>query len=976
MHTDPAPYNPHRVRRGAAGALVLALVLALSACKPTPLPGTGSKPDAAAAARALPLAEEARKRLQQGDAAGALAQLQTALKADRSLPALHQMLGQVQLVLGDVVAAEAAYTDALRLGADRNEGVLPLAAALAAQGQPQALLDQSRLDDIGLLPHVRQPLLLMKAQAAADLGQAAAAQRHIEAARAIDPAQAAPWLAEASARLRAGAAAQAVAAADRALALAPQSPIALATRADVALAMGDRAAALAGYDRAIAAAPGSPAAHEARVARAGLLLESSLQNAVAEPLAAEVESLRKAAPDDLRLPYLAALVAERRGDTDGARGALAAVTQTLQRLPTEALRYRPQLLMLGALAHLGLGESERARGYLELAQRSGASAGPATRLLAQSYLTDNNLERGITVLEAHLKQHPADQQALLMLVGAQLSLGRHTRAINLLQDTLARQDSAAVRGLLAAANVSTGGLLAAQSELALALKATPGHLGLQAALCALQLHSGQPAKAVQSAQALVQLEPSQPGWQHLLGVAQLRNGQVASARSAFEAAARLDDGFAAPRVALARLEAGAGAADAAAAHLQAVLRKQPSHSDALFELGRLQLQLQNSSQAQAWFEQAQAAAAAGDHQATLALFELQLGQRKLPAASAVLRPLALRQPDDPLVLLAQARLAQANNEPATAKALLTRATGLAGYEAGALLQVALLQMQTAPPAGVASGAMALNTNANARYALEKALLDNPGLLAAQALMVDVELRQRDFDRAQARVQQLLASHPRQAVVHALQGDVALARGQTAAALAAYRRAQQLEPSGAHALRIHRAWSQADPAAAHAWAIQWLEQKPTDHALRRALADGLARLRQFAAAKIHYEVIAKATPGDGENLNNLAHVMLLLQEPGAVAMAERALEAQPGAAHIMATAGWAHILHGQTERGMNWLRDARLREPDNADTRYFMAAALAQQGRKTEARTEAAGAIKLGKPFVHAKDAEVLLESLR
>lgn len=974
MHTAAAPLNPYRLGRGAAWLLVLEL--ALAGCKPAGLPGASSKPDATAAARALPLAEEARKRLQQGDAAGALAQLQTALKADHSIPALHQLLGQVQLALGDVVAAEAAYTDALRLGADRNELVLPLAAALAAQGQPQALLDQSRLDDAGLLPHVRQPLLLMKAQAAVDLGQAAAVRRHIEAARAVDPTQAAPWLLEASTRLRDGATAEAATAADKALALAPQSPAALAARADVALATGDRAAALAGYERAIAAASGGPAAHEPRVARVALLLESSLHGPVAESLTADIESLRKAAPDDLRVSYLAALLAERQGKADAARTALAAVAQTLQRVPTEAMRYRPQVLLLGGLSNLGLGDTERARGYLELAQRTGASAGPATRLLAQSYLTDNNLERVITVLEAHIKQHPADQQALLMLVGAQLSLGRHTRAINLLQDTLARKDSPAVRGMLAAAHISTGGLLAGQSELSLALKKTPGHLGLQAALCALQLHSGQAAKAVLTAQALVQREPAQPGWQHLLGVALLRDGQFAGARGAFETASRLDENFAAPRVALARLEAGAGASDAATAHLQSVLQRQPSHSDALFEMGRVQLQLQQTAQAQAWFEKAQASAAADNHQAALALFELHLGQRKLAAAAAVLRPLALRQPDDQLILLAQARLAQANNETATAKSLLTRATGLAGYEAGALLQVALLQMQAAAPAGAASGAVALNPNANAQYALDKALADNPDLLAAQALMVDVELRQREFERAQARVQLLLARHPRHPLMHTLQGDVALARGQTAAALAAYRRAQQLEPSSAHALSIHRAWSQTDPGPANAFASQWLEQQPADHAVRRALADGLARLGQYAAARAHYELLAKATPGDGEILNNLAHVLLLLNDPGAAAVAEKALNAKPGAAHILATAGWANIQAGKAERGMNWLRDARQREPANADTRYFMAAALAQQGRKAEARAEAAGAIALGKPFVHAKDAALLLETLR
>ena len=986
------PHTRH-LRAGAEGRrvrlptrlAVCALMCVLVACKPAALSGTGGKPDAAAAARALPLADEARKHLQQGDAAGALLRLQSALKADRHVPAIHQLLGQVQLQLGDVVAAEAAYADALRLGADRNEVVLPLAAALTAQGQPQALLDQSRLDDAGLVPHVRLPLLLMKAEAAAMLGQATAAQRHIEAARAIDATQPASWLAEARTRLLAGLAESARSAADKALALAPQSAEALATRADVALALGDRAAALTLYERSIAVAPDSATAQDARVVRAGLLLEDRPGGPVNALLATAIEQLAPTAATDPRVVYLMALLADRQGRSEAARSGLAAVAQMLQRVPPEALRHRPQLLMLGGLAHLALGETEKARVHLEAAQRSAAAAGPATRLIAQSYLVDNNLERAITVLEAHLKQRApgpgADQQAVLMLVGAQLALGRHTRAINLLQDTLTRQDSATVRGLLAAGHASTGGLLAAQDELALALKKSPGHSGLQAALCTLQLYSGQPAKAVQSAQALAQRAPDQPGWQHLLGVALLRHGQAAAARAAFETAVRLDESFAAPRVALARLHAQAGALDAAQVELQAVLQRQPQHADALFEMGRLSLQRQQFSAAQSWLEKAQAAAGGGDHQATLALFDLHLSQRKLPAAAAALRALALRQPDDLLVLLAQARLAMANNEAATAKNLLTRATGLAGYEAGALVQVALLQLLAAPPtaasaAAPAASAAALNTSAGAQYALQKALADNPGLLAAQALMVDAELRQRETERAQSRVQQLLATHPRLALVHALQGDVALARGQTALALAAYRRAQQLEPASAHLLRIHRTLTQTDPAAANAVASQWLEQHPADHAVRRVLADGQARLNQYTAARSSYQTIAQATPGDAETLNNLAHVMLLLKDPAAVAMAEQALKAKPGAAHIMATAGWANVQAGKTERGMNWLRDARQREPDNSDTRYFMAAALAQLGRKPEARTEALGALALGRPFVHAADAERLLESLR
>ena len=965
----------------AALTLALALVLPLGACR------SSQTPSLADPAKALSLFEDAAKRLQRQDNAGALTQVRAALKADRSLPGAHLLLGQLQLALGDVVAAETAYTEALRLGADRNDLLLALAAALAGQGKPQALLDEARFDDAGLAPPVRTALLLMKAEAATDLGQADTAQRHIEAARALAPQQAASWLAEVSTRLRLGQVEPALAAAMQALALAPQSAAALAARGDVAQAQGDRSLALAMYDKArgavIGAAPpaanaistDSVAAFEARISRAGLLLEADSGVTIASAdLPAELKALSQAAPRDPRVAYLRAVLAERQGLPEAARNTLSDIAQTLRRVPPEALRYRPQLLMLGALAHLGLGEPEKARVHLEMALLNPAAA-PAAKLLAQSYLAERNLERAVSVLETYLKQRPDDQQALLLMVGTQLALGRHTRAANLLQTTLSRKDSPALHGMLAATAVSTGGLEAAGNELALALKLNPNSSGLQAALCALQLHSGQPALALQGALALAQREPGKPGWQHLLGVAQLRAGQPQAARAAFEAAIRLDDQFAAPRVALARLLAQAGALDDAQTQLQALLQRQPAHSDALFELGRLSARRGQAAQALAWFEKAQTAAGPGDYQATLAITDLLLGQGKTPEAATALRALALRAPDDLQVMLMQAQLALANGDSALARNLLARATSLAGYEAGALMQIAVMQMQ-------------LGQTSGAQYALEKALSSNPQLLPAHAMLVDVELRQGEIDRAEARVKQLLTNHPRDSLVHALQGDVALARSTKlanpspalastlASALAAYRRAQQLQPSSAHQLRIHRTLWQTDPAAANAAAERWLADVPNDHAVRRVLADGQARLGHYTAARQSYEVLAQATPGDAEALNNLAHVLVLLKDPQAAAVAEKALALAPGEAHIMGVAGWANVAAGQTERGLNWLRAARLRDPANADTRYFLGATLAQQGRTADARAELSAALGAGPAFVHAADAKALLERLK
>ena len=68
--------------------------------------------------------------------------------------------------------------------------------------------------------------------------------------------------------------------------------------------------------------------------------------------------------------------------------------------------------------------------------------------------------------------------------------------------------------------------------------------------------------------------------------------------------------------------------------------------------------------------------------------------------------------------------------------------------------------------------------------------------------------------------------------------------------------------------------------------------------------------------------------------------------------------------------------GQTDRALQLLRDARLREPGNPEIRYHLAVVLAQTGRKTEAREELEAALKGNPVFESASDAQVLLKTLK
>lgn len=899
--------------------------------------------------------EDALKRYESQDVKGSIVQLKNALQHDKSMLPVHVLLGKALLADGDAIGAEVAFTEALRLGVNRAEVVVPLARAVAAQGKPQELLEQARFATAGLPTAVQSQLLLLRASAAADLGDTRSAMRYIEDARVTDPGNADSWLVEASVRIRDRQLAEAQAASERALTLAPSSAQALYVRGTVAHVRGDAAAALAFYGKALRE---DPTHTEALVSRAGLLLDQGRRT----DAAADVAALMRSSPGDPRGHYLKALLAEADGDTAATKAALNRVTALLDSVPLEQLRYRPQALMLGGLAHYGLNEHEKAMPYLEAVQRAQPGSGVA-KLVARIHLAQKNTNRAIVLLEAYLAANPRDSQALLLLASAHMAQGRHARATQMMQDALQAQDNPSMRAMLGMSLLGVGKFADSASALEASFQKDPGQLQAGAALATMYMQSGQADKAVRIASSLVKQRPNAAGLQYLLGSARARQGDAAGARTAFEAALKLDAAYVAPAVSLAGLDIDQGAYDQAAARLNAVLARDENNVDALGEFGRLAERRSQLVEAQRWFEKAADHSPAGNLQPGLALAEFFLRNNNPDAAVEATKRLAAKAPESIPVLLISARARLASGDFTMARSGLARATALAGYNAGMLLQIALLQAS----AGDLSGAV---------HSLDKALDERPDFLPAQALRAEVDIRQGELDKAEQRIRQIVTAQPKAEVGYALQGDLASARGQAAAAAEAYRRAHQIGQSGSSMLRLYRQLSLSDPKAAQQLAEQWLKGHPQDLAARRAVADGYARAGNLAAARNNYEVLLKSAPEDAEALNNLANVLLLSNDPAALGVAEKALKLQPGAAHIIGTTGWAAYKAGQSDRALQLLRDARLRDPTNPDTRYFLAVVLSGAGRNAEARDELDAALSGGRSFVTAQDAEKLRRTLK
>jgi putative PEP-CTERM system TPR-repeat lipoprotein len=911
----------------------------------------------AADAKASQYYEDALVRFEKKDHKGAIVQLKNAIKIDRNMLPVHVLLGRALLANGEVVAAEVAFTEALKLGVNRAEVVVPLAKAVLAQGKRQPLLDDPRFATGGLPISTRLDMLLLLAGAQVDLGRPKDALRAIEDARAIDATRPESWLAEVPVRIRARQFAEAVAAADKAVWLSPGSAEATYLRGSVSHTQGNLAQAMVSYTKALEL---DPSHLESLLARAGIALDQN-RNADAKRDLAEALRLR---PNEPRAVYLSALLADREGNAAAAKAGLVELTNLLDPVPLEFMHYQQQVLMLGGLAHHGLGQREKAKPYLEAVQRENPGS-PVSKLLGQIHLADNNVDRAIESLDAYLRSYPTDAQALSLLASAHMSQGRHARAAQIMRDALKIQDRPELRSILGMSLIKGGNNKDATTELEAAYKRDPGQVRAGAALVGLYMSERQHRKAVETAEQLVSRLPMQPGLQNLLGLARAQAGDAAKARSAFERASKLDPSFVDPQLNLARLDIAARQDQAAATRLNAILTSNEKHVETLIEAGQFAARRGQTDEATRLLTRAaDLSTGPGDLQAGFALFEFHLRGARIPAAQEAVKRLQAKAPDDVMVLIAAARAAMAAKNVEGARTPLVNAARLANFDAPMLTKIALLQVA----AGDAKAAS---------YTLSKALQGDPQHLPAQALLVDAEIQLGDLAGAEKRARDLATRHPRLAVGHALLGDVAAARGQWPVALDAYRKAHQAEPSSTSALRLQRALSSRDLPSALQFAELWLKQRPQDVQVRRLHADNLILSGNMPAARNAYDQLLKLTPDNAEALNNYAHVLLALKDTaGASKASAAALAAKPDAPNIIGTAGWVAFKSGQSDRALQLLRDARLRDPGNADTRYYLAAALASAGRAGEAREELRAALQGDARFASAKEAQTLLDSLK
>jgi len=936
-------------------ALALAVALSLSTLAGNPAAAQAPAPTNGKVARFY---EDALKRYERKDYSGAAVQLKNALAVDNSQLAVHLLLGKSLLAASDVANAEFEFSEALRLGVNRSEVVVPLAQSLMGQGKPSQVCTDPRLRPDGLPRDVQFQLQLLRSSAYSDVGDKRNAMDTLLAARALDPTNATSYLAEVPLRLRARQLPEAAAAADQALKMAPGNADALYQKASIQHVQGQLLNALAGYGEALKVDAGHV---DARLARAGILIDLGRD----KEAAADITNLRSLLDADPRISYLAALLAQRAGDTATAKAALKDVTEFLDPVPIDYLRYRVQTLMLNGLAHFSLGEYEKARPYLDLAYRQ-QPASPLAKIVAQLAMAEPNAPRAIEVLEDYLKSRPGDGQALLMLASAHMAQGRYSKAASLMEMALRAKDAPEFHTALGLSLMRSGQGSNALPELEKAFKADPRQAYAGLALVDLYLRSGNAAKARATADALVKQSPKNPTMLLVQAQARMRSGDLPGARQGFEAALKLAPDLMAAKLGLAHADILDRKFPAADARLRTLMRESDRNVDVLFEVATLYEQWGRDDEALKWLEAAVDASDSRQTQPNQALVAWHLGKGAPKKALEAAKMLVAKAPDDVDALRTYARARAANGDLAGARQTLGDAVRRAGFESSALVAIAREQLQYDDLNGAA-------------YSADKALSTSPDLLPAQVLMASIDLRQGALDKSERRAQAIIRANPQQPIGYELLADVAGRRGQIPAQLDALRRAHQLENSTRTLLHVFSIQEGVDAKAARDPLANWLKSHPGDSAVAMTLGNSLARSGDLPGARRQFEGVLKQQPNHVEALNNLANVLLHQKDAGAAPIADKALALAPKEPLVIDTAGWAAFQAGNKDRALQLLRDARLRSPANREIRYHLAAVLVQAGRKDEAREELKAALanlKPGETFEGDKEARALLDTLK
>ncbi len=920
--------------RSAISALLPPLVALLAACS-----GESSSQ----------LVASGKAYLDKQDAKSAVIQFKSALQKQPQSGEARFLLGKALLATGDASGAALELTKAHELQFDPNQALPLLARALLQAGEQRRLTTT--------------------------WGAATLADR---------PAQAALQTTLAAAWLRQGDATKAGAAVERALAAVPDHVPALvqrarmeavAGRADAALALlepalardggsaegwqlqgeilehvrGDRAAALKAYRRALEADAAFVPAHLA-------LVTAALQADDLPGARDQATRLRQALPRHPQTLYVDARLALASKDLKSARES----TQQLLKVAPDS----PVVLQLAGMVELQGGSALVAANHFARALQAEPGNAFVRRALARSHLRLGQPAKALPVLEPLAGRTSVDAEALALSGQAQLQLGDARAAEALfLRATQAAPADPRPRTTLALMKLDRGEVESGFAQLeAIAAESADGAADL--AIVSARLKRREYDAALRALDAMARKQPDSATVQELRGRVFAARRDGAAARRAFERALEIEPARYSATAALAALDVAEGRRPQAAERLQAAMRADPRNHAARLALAELRAaEGRPLSELRALVAEG-VTAGPGEATPRLRLVELLLAHKQVKDALAAAQEAAAALPDDAEIQDALGRCQELAGD--TQQAISTFRKLAAADSRSAKPHVRLADLLKA--SGNREGAIA---------SLEHALEIEPNLEAAQTRLADLLIVDGRPKAAVDLARAMQQRSPASPVGWLLEGAIQRRVKAPEAALEAYRNGlARAGDSTPLALEFDRALRAAGRATeADRFAEGWQKRHPEDTAFDVHLSTAAIARKDLGGAETLLQKVLARDPNHVQALNNLAWVMVQRGRPGAVALAQKAVELLPNQPALMDTLASALAAEQQPARALELQRKVVDLAPGEMGLRLNLAKIALQAGDRGLARSELDRLAALGPKLPYQPEVQRLLKTL-
>jgi putative PEP-CTERM system TPR-repeat lipoprotein len=887
--------------------------------------------------------------LAKDDPKAAIIELKTALQKAPESAEARFLLGKALLASGDVAGAALELRKALDLRHDENEVAPEFARALFAQGDYQRLIEQFGQTTLSQ-PMAEADLKVSLARAQGSLGRREPARSAAEAAlKAVaDYGPAIVFMARIQADT--GDIDGALAGLEKQLTRTPQDPEAWQMKGDLlALGKRDGEAALAAYRQAIAVKPNHLPAH-------GAAMTILLGRQDVEGAKAQLAQLQKVLPNHPQTLYYAGNVALLSKDLDRARE----IAQQLLRV----MPNNPRVLLLAGGIEFERKAWVQAESHLAKTVQLAPGVEAARRLLVLTYLQRSEPAKALSVLQPLLERPSPPAAVYALKARAHLQAGELSEAeAAFAQAAKLNPEDTRSRTAQAVSKVLKGdddGGLAELRTLASAEESTVADLPLIGALVRKKDYVG----ALAAIDALEKKQPDKPVASNLRARVLLLKGDKAGAERAFTRALEIQPSFFPAAAALAQMALADKRVDEAKARLDAVLKADPRNAQALIASASLKARTGAPREEIVGMFTHAIQQAPGDPAPRLALVNYQLGNKDVKAALDAAQQAAAALPDNPAVLDALGRAQAASGDTNQAIASLNKL-------------VQLVPTSVAPHLRIADVQWAAKNPDAAIQALKRALGIDAVNLQAQRSLVDAYVATERPAEAIAVARQIRQQRPKQDVGYLVEGSLEAAQQHWPQAIVIYRDGLKAAPDSTDlATRLHIALTAAKQAAdASRHAADWVSRHPGDASFRFYLGDIALGRKELGSADTHYREVLRLQPDNALALNNVAWLMATAKQPGAAAMAEKAVALLPNRPVIMDTLALALASEGKLPQAVDVMKKALALENNNPQLRFNLAKLLIQSGDKAGAKTELNTIAQLGSKFPRQGEVAELLKTL-